>query len=249
LEQLAQSRFLLTDHLIHKAVLLTDDLERMTGILAGLIIESVGHNLNRANQRVGEYEYAHAEPATALVLLRSEMNSLLTPAERQAQLEGTFSGPLREAHDEIRHIWESSIKDVDRYLRARQRLGAIGFGLGLLTLLVAVVMIIFVQNSNGLVVALMGIITLAGTAVYAGSVRDNKEILTEIGAANTVYAAYIQRILQINNTYTHYYLQDKLTYTELQESNKLISEAMNDAIKALRATGQASFEDLIAQLK
>ncbi len=245
---LAQNRFLLTDHLIHKTVSLTDDIERVTGILAGLIIESVGHNLNRANQRLGEYEYAHDEPAMALILLRSEMNSLLTPAERQSRLEETFSDPLRKAHDEIHAIWESSIKNVERSLRSRRGLGAIGFGVGLLALLAAVIMIV-IQNGNGYWLALIGITTLAITAVYSGPVRNSKEVLTEIGTANAVYTAYVQRTLEISNAYSHLYLQDKLTYTELERSNQLISAAMNDTVKALRTEGKTSFEDFINQLR
>lgn len=247
-DDLAQRRFLLTDSLIQKAVSLTDDVERVTGILAGLIIESVGHNLNRANQRVGEYEYAHDEPATALVLLRSEMNSLLTPAERQARLEETFSDPLRKAHDEIRAIWESSIKNVERSLRSRRGLGAMGFGVGLLALLAAVIMIV-IQDGNGYWLALIGITTLAITAVYSGPVRNSKEVLTEIGTANAVYTAYVQRTLEISNAYSHLYLQDKLTYAELERSNQLIGAAMNDAVKALRTEGNTSFEDFINQLR
>ncbi|MCB0019528.1 MAG: hypothetical protein KDE09_17175, partial [Anaerolineales bacterium] len=81
--------------------------------------------------------------------------------------------------------------------------------------------------------------TLAVTAVHGGSVRDSKQALTEIGAANAVYAAYVQRTLEIGNTYTQLYLQDKLTYQELRVSSQLISEAMNDAVRALRGTETA----------
>lgn len=244
---LAQKRFLLTDHLVGKAAALSDDIVRVTGILAGLIIESVGHNLNRANQRLGEYEYEHDEAAIVLTLLRSEMNSLLTPAERQAQLEETFKGPMRETNDEIRQIWQSSIMNVEKTLRLRRQLGGSGFAAGVLILLFAVMLIGF-SGTAGYLVALIGIMMLVITAVYSGPVRDYKQVLTEIGTANAAYTAYIQRTLEISNVYMNLYLHDQLTQEALTTSNELINKAMNDTINALRIEKKTTLSDLLSQL-
>jgi hypothetical protein len=242
---LFQNRFSLTDYLIQKAALLSGDSERVTGIMAGLIIESVGNNLNRANQRITQYENSGDQAEADLALLRSELNSLLTPAERQAQLEQTFTKPLEDASKKVRHIWESSLNNVETNLRLRQWLGMGGIAVGTIMLIIGLLF----EIDRGPLMALIGVILVVASVIYSGRIQDQKRMLAEIGVANAVYTAYIQRTLEISNAYTHLYLHNQLTSEKLAESNELISKTMNDTVKALRTEGKTSLDDLLNELQ
>lgn len=244
---LSQDRFLLTDHLIKQANNLTEDVERLTGILAGLIIESVGHSIFRASQRVSEYVNASNTISPTLALLQSEINSSTLSVERKAYLEETYSEPLQEAHDEIRLIWKSSLSNVDRSLRSRRWLGVLGIIVGLIILL-STVPIIVLELQGGFILALIGILIFSAAIVYGGPIRDFKQVTKELSTANVVYMAYMQRALEISTSFKHQFLNNQLSQESLIISNDLISKAMNDSIKALRVEGETTLDDILAKL-
>ncbi len=243
-----QNRYLLTDYLIQQALNYAQD-ERMTGILAGLIIESNGRNLNRANQRLRQYEIDHHLPIAQCRLLRSEMNSLLTPAELEARLEETFQQPLRDANEQIHTMWRKSINTIHTGIVARQRASGLAFLSGFGLLLAALVFALQQDSSSTILAALFAIVSMITGAVYGGPVRDNKKVLADIGVANAAYAAYIQRTLAISNGFAHLYLQDKVTMKEVESTSNLISQAMKDTVEALRKERNASLDDLLNQLE
>lgn len=248
LQTLQGNRFELTDYLINKSPAWSED-ERMIGILAGLIIESVGRNLNRANQRAHQYQLAQPDEGLRLRPLVSEMNSHLTPAELEVRLQTSFYDPLEKANKRIQAMWENSIEVAQNSIRARTWIGGFLFVSGLILLGITVYHFLTTQRSSE---SLMGLVVssilLVMATIYSGPLRHVRQALAEIGVANTVYAAYVQRSLEISNSFARNYVQGKLDADDIAHSNKLISDAMNDTVKALRNSGPASLDDLINQL-
>lgn len=245
-EILKNNRYELTDYLIQKAVVWSND-DRMIGILAGLVIESVGDNLNRANQRARQCPLVEPDDKLRLQPLLAELNSRLTPAELEVRLQDAFQIPLKRANKQIHAIWETSIGSVQKLLTVRLLLGTTLFIAGFLLLMVSVFAYIFVQSNEATVGVLLSLALIVIAVIYSQPLRKTQQMLTDIGVANAVYSSYVQRTLGISHSFAQLYLEGKLDSNEVEKSNKLLSETMNDTVKALRNNRLTSFDDFIDQ--
>ncbi len=247
LAEIRVNRFVLTHELIGKAITYTAQ-RPMLGILAGLIIESAGRNLNRANQVVRAYQDEHHLPAIRFKHLLAEMNNILTSDEWATRLETTFQTPLKETEKQIHAMWQASIRSVLDGMILRRRLSAALFIVSFVTIVVALGLFISADTGLAALLTLLGLVLLITAVFYSGPVRDTKKTLMDIGVANAVYAAYVQRTLEISNGFTRLYLQGELNSKEIEKSNRLIGEAMKEAVNALRSEGSGTLEDLINSL-
>lgn len=246
-DKLIKNRFLLTSFLIGEVIRLTEHVERLTGIFAGLVVASVGGNISRANQLIDEYQDNETLDSPSLTLLHKEINSWSPSFERKIYLDEAYTAPLRETQDEIRSIWKSSLNNLNSTMRSRRWLGTVGILSGLIILLVSVPVIIL-GLSGGFILALIGILIFSSAILYGGPIRDVKQSVKELSAANVVYMAYTQRVLEISTSFKHLFLKNQLSQEGVVASNELIGKAMNDAIKALRAEGETTLDEFLKKL-
>jgi ABC-type multidrug transport system fused ATPase/permease subunit len=244
---LRQNRFILADYFTALACL--HDEARIIGILAGLLLESCGRNLNRANERVDNYIQTNPESKKKLQTLRTEINSSLTPAELQNNLRNTFQKPLAKVHDEIHSSWKATIKDAARILKTQWAINSLISVASFLILGVAIYLMLGQQEwLTGLIAAAIALVILVISLRFGGAGKEIREVLAEIGIANAAYAAYVQRLLEISHVYARLYLDEKPSYKHVHESNKLINAAVQDTIKALRVESPPTLEAFLDQI-
>jgi len=109
-EELAQNQHSLTDYLISQA--LGKD-NRMTGILAKLIIQSAGESPLLAGERVNEYQEAHKIPQGELRKLRIEIGgeTALDPIMEtlKINLDEYFQKPIHKLNEHTRGMWQRTM--------------------------------------------------------------------------------------------------------------------------------------------
>lgn len=72
------------------------------------------------------------------------------------------------------------------------------------------------------------------TMVYTGPLRDIKKAVSDVGAADAAFMAYIHRLLQVSHTFSYYYLDGKATFDELQSAGDLIKDTLTETVKIIR---------------
>lgn len=242
-----EDRYRLADYLIRKAPKYNND-PRLTGILAAFIIQCFDHNLHRVVQRVNRFTDITQENDNGFVLLRTEINSLLTPAELKSTLSAAYQAPLKVLQEDVRSKWKTSVFSAQIGLGLRLFVSFLASGIGLWLLYKgagnlsdqATWPVSFLQIGLGLILLLIFLI-------HRGPVRDTRQTLVDIGVANTVYATFTQQSLDISHRYSALSLQNQLTATEMQTSNKLLSEAMKHAVRTLRSEKPFTLDELLEQ--
>ncbi|MCL4267289.1 MAG: hypothetical protein KJ069_29195 [Anaerolineae bacterium] len=230
-------RRLLADTLVAQAPHYSQE-PRLTGILAALIIESCGHNLQTAVNRLDDYLNTHPDAASDLQLLRREINSVLIAPELKKAWAESYQNPLETVRDDVRGKWNASIRSAQVGLWFRL---LVGLFVSLVAALIGLRLLW--QGIEGLsepvgwppiVQIVLGLALFTVSLVYRGPVRDLQQTLAEIGVANTVYAAFAQQSLHISHQHAALSLQNRLTTADLKESSQLLGTAMKEAVQTLR---------------
>jgi len=68
--------------------------------------------------------------------------------------------------------------------------------------------------------------------IYSGPLKEIRQSVNDLGIANASFIAYVHPVLEISHTFSFYYLQQQITFQEMEKSSKLIQEAMFDTIKS-----------------
>jgi hypothetical protein len=76
--------------------------------------------------------------------------------------------------------------------------------------------------------------------VYTGPLKEIRRSMIDLGAASAAFIAYVHRVLQVSHTFSAYYLDGKMTFTENAASCALIEKAMRDTVAMLCMTSGRS---------
>lgn len=228
----------LADFFIRSAVNADD---RMAGNLAGLLVECVGGNPDQAGHAINLYERNHKLPETALRALRSEVGG--APALSgivkvlKDDLDRYFQQPIHTLNEYTLRMWQDTLNDARRGLRARTWMSIAVFCLGVVLVLTASYTIIFpaagakpVVGTYMTVVAGLAIMLLA---IYTGPLKEMRRSVTDFAAASAAFIAYVHRVLETSHTFSYYYLKETISFDEMRKSSALMTEAMNNTIHAL----------------
>ncbi|MBK8904528.1 MAG: HEAT repeat domain-containing protein [Anaerolineaceae bacterium] len=242
------NRFFLTDKFIACAPEYADD-PRMVGILAALIVESCGHNLKQAVQRIDRYISSHTDNKEKISPLRNEINSLLTPIEWHETLEKTYHAPMGELQKDVRMKWLSSVLNAQVGLYFRLVIGFLVSVSGVLLIIFGAYNLLDVDLwLQSLIQIGLGLFLLFLTLVHRDPLRDTQQTLAEIRVANTVYAAFSQQRIDISHQHSALTLQNRLTMADVKESSLILGQAMKDAVQTLRNDrNSTSLDDFLAQ--
>jgi hypothetical protein len=238
-----QDRFALTDYLIERT---RSKRGRMIAVMASLILGSTDRNPDHALQRIILFEQQNQQALPAIKELRQEIYAGVLPAELKEEFERSYSIPHQEMMAEIRSRWRGTIRSSQANLVGRSIVGglvAIGGGSVIWFSLDQVF-----SSTNpwpGIAGAIIGVLMLIIAGRLFGPVKDTRQALAEMGVATTAYAAFVQRSLAISNTYSRLFREERPSYTQLELSNKLMSEAMNDTVKALRSGSSAALTEMM----
>jgi hypothetical protein len=181
--------------------------------------------------------------------MRSEINSLLTPAELRANLEETFQKPLTAVHKEIQSTWQTAVKNTGYSLRVRLAISSLISFAGVVFLGFSIWRAVWQEEwTSGLVGIALALIILILSYFYSGPVRETRQTLADVAVANAVYAAFVQRMLEISHVYTRLRLGGrKPSYEDVEKSSAIINGIVQDTVKALREDRPATLDDLIDQ--
>lgn len=231
----------LTDYLIAQAVDHAQD-ERLIAILAALVIASANSSMTLAADRIDAYQKKSGVKAEQLQPLRVEVggSKALTPilGQLEENLKTNFQEPVNRLNQRTSRVWQQTI-----------RIAQIGFGLRAamsvaLFLIGAYLVLDSYQlfKSGTLDQAQFfgpGVSFVAGlgtmlTMVFTGPLKEIRKAVGDVGMASAIFIAYIHRILQISHTFSYYYLERKIDFTELEKAANLIEDTMRDTVEMLQ---------------
>jgi HEAT repeat protein len=239
-EQLAANSHLRTDFLIEKAL---DQDDRMTAILAKLIIDSASESVLLAGERINSYEKTHQTPPDKFRKLRIEIGgeTALDPIMQvlQDDLQIYFRKPISELNQLTQNNWQKTILYAQYGFLARITMSIVVFIVGMVLLSISSWRIMFGQLDQAQLFG-AGISFVSGLGsmllvIYRGPLREIRESVNDLGIASAAFIAYIHRVLQISHTFSFHYLKQQITFEALEKSSKLIKDAMDDTTGRLQA--------------
>lgn len=224
--------------LIRKSI---DEDKRMTGVYAKLIVELSSKSQSVAGQKVSEFEIIHNIESVKLKGLRiaiggdTAIDSLM--GVLQTNLEKYFQRPIHDLNTDTHQNWKKTIKYAQYGFMMRMIMSVLVFIIGILLLCISSYEF-FLGNSTGEELFGVGISFVAGlgtmlTVIYTGPLRQIRESVNDLGIASAAFIAYVHRVLEISHTFSFYYLNQNITFEEMEKSSELIDKAMRNTIELL----------------
>jgi hypothetical protein len=243
----------LVTHLIRAAV---DAQPATIGVIADLLIASKHGDplaVGTAIDLVRDTGTTETDFSAKLQPLRIEVGgaTALDPLLRAAQqdLDTYFRRPLDALNASTETTWRETLGYAQRGFKYRTRMSLIVFGVGVLLLLVAAIAFFTGKKSGnelwGPGIAFGGGLASILLTVYSGPLKDIRQSVTDLAAANAAYIGYVHSVLQVSHTFSRRYLsqdpgQSRLTFKEISESTALIEKATRAAVEALRDIREAA---------
>ena len=149
-----------------------------------------------------------------------------------------FQKPLDQLNKETQSVWKRTVSfaNMGFILRAGMSVALFLFGM---YLMYDSYQLFKVNPDSTTAMFGAGVPFLTGlgtmlSMVFWGPLREIRHAVSDVGAANVAFIAYIHRVLQVSHTFSHYYLNGKISFEELEKSGKLIEDTMDDAVRVLR---------------
>jgi hypothetical protein len=168
----------------------------------------------------------------------------LDPLLRAAQqdLETHFRKPIEDLNSATRDTWAETVATAQRGFSYRTTMSRTVFVVGMLLLILAVVLFLFGDRKGaelwGPGLSFAGGLASILLTVYTGPLKDIRQSVTDLAAANAAYIGYVHAILQISHTFSRRYLDKEaaksLSFTEMGKSTRLIQDLMRTTVDALR---------------
>lgn len=240
-EALTRDPHLLTNFLIAQALDHTKN-ERLLSLCASLIIASANGSLTLAGECLDVFRRHNAVTEEQLRPLRVEIGGARALSPLLAQLEENlkiyFQEPIKALNEDTQHVWRQTL-----------RIAQIGFALrSLMSVTLFIIGAYLVIHSYHLfttgtldiegffgpgVAFVTGLATML-TMVYTGPLRDIRKSVSDVGAADAAFMAYIHRLLQVSHTFSYYYLEGKASFDELKTAGDLIEDMLTETVKIIR---------------
>jgi hypothetical protein len=155
----------------------------------------------------------------------------------KTNLEKYFQKPIHTLNSDTHHNWKKTIQYAQYGFMIRMIMSTVVFIVGILLLGLSSYEF-FLGDKTGDELFGVGISFVAGlgtmlTVVYTGPLKQIRESVNDLGIASAAFIAYVHRVLEISHTFSYYYLNQKITFEEMEKSSELIDKAMKNTIKEL----------------
>lgn len=230
------------DHIIDKLITQSiDQNKRMTGVIAKLIIELSSKSQSIAGQKVSEFIESTNTPPHKFRKLRIMIggDTAIDPliGLLHDNLETYFQKPIHNLNDDTHQNWKKTIQYAQYGFLMRMVMSVVVFIIGILLLCISSYEF-FLGDSSGDELYGVGISFAAGigtmlAVIYTGPLRQIRESVNDLGIASAAFIAYVHRVLEISHTFSFYYLNQKITFEEMDKSSDLIDKAMKNTIELL----------------
>jgi HEAT repeat protein len=235
----------LTEELLKRATKATPPL---TGILADILVANGEGDPDAVGRAIDAYETAHRIDGKVLQLLRIEVGGTVTLdpilAMIQENLRQNFQVPIYKLNDLTTEMWASTISSARRAFTIRTVMSICVFVIGVA--LIAASIALFVSGklttaqAVGSGTAFTGGLVATLLTVYSGPLKDIRQSVSDLGAANVAFIAFVHQVLQVSHTFTAHYMQGTVSFDEAQQAAQIITLASNTATAALAATGSSN---------
>jgi len=225
--------------------------ERVAGVFAMLLKESVGGDQILAGHRIKAYQEDHQVPQDELKTLCETLggSSALRLIDLQKDLEINFHIPIQQLNEDTRSSWGKAIKSAQIGLLMRLSMSGTVFVVGIILLLSSSWQMVKGDgtnhvNLNTLIPFCSGLGTML-LIIYTGPLKEIRQAVTDLAIANAAFIAYVHRVLETSHTFTFYYLKQQISFDDLLKSSQIIDQAMDNTIDALNKRAMDSSEGTI----
>jgi HEAT repeat protein len=218
---------------------------RRTDAIASLLIAAYGGDVGRVADALDEHERRRGSDPEALQALRIATGGerVLDPILRKLEtnLDIYFQRPISKLNDLTQTNWQSTVQSARRGFATRMVMSTIVFAVGMLLLVGSAARFLF-GGLTGSELWGTGVSFVTGIGamllvVYSGPLKDIRQSVSDLGAQNAAFIAFVHRILQCSHTFSAYYLNQEMTFEQLAAAEKLIERALSATLGALRGVG------------
>ena len=230
----------LTEFWIAQAVDHAKD-DRLTAVLAALIIASANSSMTLAAERIDAYQKSGNVSPNQLQNLRVEVggSKALDPilGQLEENLKTNFQQPINQLNERTSRVWQQTIRIAQIGFGLRAVMSVVLFCIGAYLVLDSY-QSIKAGNLDQAQFLGPGVSFVAGlgamlTMIFTGPLKEIRKAVGDVGMASAIFIAYIHRILQISHTFSYYYLERKIDFDELDKAGKLIEDTMRDTVELL----------------
>lgn len=231
----------LTAYWIGQAIDHAND-DRLTAVLAALIIASANSSMTLAAERIDAYQKSENVAPIKLQKLRVEVggSKALDPilGQLEENLRVNFQEPVNQLNARTSKVWQQTIRIAQIGFGLRAAMSVVLFCIGAYLVLDSYQAIKsgnldqtqFYGPGASFVAGLGTMLTM----IFTGPLKEIRKAVGDVGMASAIFIAYIHRILQISHTFSYYYLERKIDFNELDKAGKLIEDTMRDTVELLQ---------------
>lgn len=220
----------------------------LTGILADILVANADGDPDSVGSAIDAYEAEHQIDGRAFENLRVEVGGTLTldPILKQLRedLRRNFQEPISELNRQTTDMWMATITSARRAFIVRTLMSICVFVIGVALIAASVVLVVFNKltaiQAAGSGTAFAGGLAATLLTVYSGPLKDIRQSISDLGAANVAFIAFVHQVLQVSHTFTAHYMRESVSFDEAQQAAGIISSAAAAATAALAATGSLS---------
>ncbi len=223
--------------------------ERMTGLIADLLITSTGGDPLRAGHEINAYEHSHNLPTGSFPILRQEVGTPSALSEITSKLQGDletyFQKPIAKLNEETMKMWEDIIKQAQWSFRTRLAMSIIIFLLGVALVIISMIKQTGTQvgTENNIYYLAAGLASMF-LVIYSGPLKDIRQSIIDLGTANAAFIGYVHRVLEASHTFSYFYTTNKINFSEMTKSSAVIDAALKSTVELLNKAARDSSEGI-----
>jgi hypothetical protein len=151
-----------------------------------------------------------------------------------------FQEPIEQLNKQTSEAWLDTINSARNGFKLRVWMSVIVFGAGLLLIALSVVLFLSGKLTSAEAVGsgttFAGGLTATLLVVYSGPLKDIRQSVSDLGAANVTFIGFIHQVLQVSHTFSAHYLKEGVSFDEVKGSAEIIRAAAVAATTALAVT-------------
>jgi predicted RNA-binding Zn-ribbon protein involved in translation (DUF1610 family) len=155
----------------------------------------------------------------------------------EKDLDKNFQPPITKLNKETQEMWQATVKFAQYGFVVRMGLSVIAFIVGMILLILSSWQIIFgkltLEQMLGPGISFASGLGTMFYVVYRGPLKEIRQSVGDLGIASAAFIAYIHQVLQISHTFSYYYINQQITFEEMNRSSELIKKAMIATVSVL----------------
>jgi HEAT repeat protein len=222
---------------------LTDN-PSLIGVVADLLVANNGNDPDQVGSVIDKLQKQGDLSPESLQHLRIEVGGHLTldPVLKvlSDNLRKYFQEPIEQLNKQTSEAWLDTINSARNGFKLRVWMSVIVFGAGLLLIALSVVLFLSGKLTSAEAVGsgttFAGGLTATLLVVYSGPLKDIRQSVSDLGAANVTFIGFIHQVLQVSHTFSAHYLKEGVSFDEVKGSAEIIRAAAVAATTALAVT-------------